>query len=98
MSASDQKKEHDRRKLFLDDMKLLQRDEYHEIFRIIKTNNVEYSENNNGVFFNVNLLSQEVFEKLNSFLQLCKLQRENDQKRTIEMETILVNQLKDEAL
>ena len=43
----------ERKKLFLEELKTLTTDQYYEIFRIIKRNDVEYSENSNGVFFDL---------------------------------------------
>ncbi len=81
----------------MEDIKTLQTDEYHEIFRILKRNDVEYSENTNGIFFDLNLVSDEVFEKLSTYMSLCVIQRDNEKKRTKEIESIRTNQLKDET-
>ena len=93
----DLKRAYERRKQFLDDTKTLEKEEYHEIFRILKKNEVEYSENSNGIFFDINTVSDEIFEKLIAFMELCKTQRSDEKKRNAEMETIRTKQLKDTA-
>jgi hypothetical protein len=94
---SDLKGGYERRKQFLDDTKTLEKEEYHEIFRILKKNDVEYSENSNGIFFDINTVSDEILEKLVAFMELCKTQRSDEKKRNAEMETIRTKQLKDTA-
>jgi len=80
--------EYDERKLFLDDLKLLNKDEYKEIFRILKRNNVEFSENSNGIFFDLVHISNPVFVEFLAFMKLCKEQRKSETERTAEMETL----------
>ena len=82
--------DYEQRKLFLDDLKLLEKDEYEEIFRILKRNNVAYSENSNGIFFDVSQLNTEVFTSLQTFMVLCKKQRMNETERTTEMDALRV--------
>jgi hypothetical protein len=80
-----------------DDSKTLEKEEYHEIFRILKKNSVEYSENSNGIFFDINTVSDEILDKLVTFMELCKTQRSEEKKRNAEMESIRTKQLKDTA-
>lgn len=85
------------RKQFAEDIKGLQTDEYHEIFRILKRNDVDFSENTNGIFFDLSQVPDDIFQKLSEYMTLCLLQRQNEKKRTDELESIRTNQLKDEA-
>ena len=80
--------DYDQRKLFLDDLKLLTKDEHEEIFRIIKRNQVDFSENSNGIFFDLVGVSSEVFELLKIFMELCKTQKNAEIMRTQEMESL----------
>ena len=50
MSSPDAKAEYDLKKKFLEDIKGLEKGILEEMFRVIKTNNIEYSENSNGIF------------------------------------------------
>ena len=80
--------EYELKKQILEELKLLSKEEYGEVFRIIKRPNVEYSENSNGIFFDLTQCSSEVFTKLVNFLELCKTQRKNEETRTHEMDTL----------
>ena len=80
--------EYDERKLFLEDLKLLNKDEYKEMFRILKRNNVEFSENSNGIFFDLVHISNQVFVEFVAFMKLCKEQRKSETERTAEMEIL----------
>ena len=77
-----EKHQYDRRKNFLDDLKLLSKPEYEEIFRIIKRGNVPYTENSNGIFFDVLQVSDPLFEQLTNYIILCKTQRFDEESRT----------------
>jgi hypothetical protein len=54
----------------------------------LKHHNVEFSENSNGVFFDLNTIPNEVFEDLTKFMTLCKTQRANEHTRKQEMDTL----------
>ncbi len=83
-----QKEEYERRKLFLEELKTLSKEQYEDIFRIIKRNNVEYSENSNGIFFDVLLLSDDVFKQLDQFIELSKVQTQSEEHRTYELDVL----------
>jgi hypothetical protein len=51
----------------------LHENEQVEIIKIIKNNNFKYTQNNNGVFINMNKLSDEILEKIDKFLEYSKL-------------------------
>jgi hypothetical protein len=87
------KYDYEQRRQVLDDIKNqgLTKEEYEELFRIIKRSNVEYSENSNGVFFDLSIVPDEVLEKIISFLELCKEQRKSEEVRTHELEFYLKN-------
>jgi hypothetical protein len=83
----------DKRAFFIDNLCKLVTSEYEELFRILKKNDGDWSENCNGIFFDVNRLSDNVFEKLYAFLEYCLKQRDDESKR-IE----LMNELKKDIL
>lgn len=70
-------KEYERRKAFLEALKKLHTSEYIDIVRILKQENVEYSENTNGIFFDVAKLSQETFDTLDKFMVFVNMNRKN---------------------
>ena len=56
----------------LAELKLLSKMEFIKVFEIIKQNKVEFSENSNGIFFDLSKIGAEVFEELNVYLEFCK--------------------------
>lgn len=82
--------EYERRKIFLDGLKGLTRAENIEIIRILQKHNAQFSENHNGVFFNVGLLAQEVFDALELFMGFT-----NTNRRSLADREKLMNSLSD---
>ena len=75
-AASLTQEEYEQRKLFADEVKLLTTNEMEEIYRILKARQAEYSENSNGVFFDVSKLPAETFGELQKFMVFCKKNRD----------------------
>jgi len=75
-AASLTQEEYDQRKLFADEIRLLTRNEMEEIYKLLKTKKAEYSENSNGVFFDVSKLPAEIFSDLQKFMIFCKKNRD----------------------
>lgn len=73
--------EYNRRKQFLNEITSLTNAELIEIVRILRIHKFIYSENTNGVFFNVATVSQDLFEALNSFIQFTKTSRNSIEDR-----------------
>ena len=76
-----ERKSFELRKQFLEDCKTLTQDQYADIFRILKKNDIPYSENSNGIFFDLQTVSEEPFLKLVSFMDLCKKQTADEETR-----------------
>jgi hypothetical protein len=91
--------DYEQRKQVLDDIKNqgLTKEEYEELFRIIKRDNVEYSENSNGIFFDLSLVPDMVIGKILGFLQFCKEQRKSEEIRTHDLEFYATNVADDEG-
>ena len=66
------KEEYEIRKLFCKEMETLSRSELEEIYRILRRENGKFSENSNGIFFDVCSLPASVFEALCKFVEFCK--------------------------
>lgn len=64
--------DYERRKQFCKEIETLSRSEMEEVYRILRRTGGEFSENSNGIFFEVGSLPAEVFEALWKFLQFCK--------------------------
>ena len=43
-----------------------------QIFKIFKSNDIKYSENSNGVFVNLNYLSENILDRIIIFIKFCQ--------------------------
>ena len=68
-------KEYEKRRYFLDSLKKLHASEYGDIVRILKQEGVTYSENTNGIFFDVSKISQKAFNALEKFMNFVNMNR-----------------------
>lgn len=59
--------EYERRRVFCDVIRGLNRSEHIEIARILRKNEIQFSENRSGIFFDMAKLSQPVYEELVKF-------------------------------
>ena len=83
--------EYDERKEFIEKLVCLVKSEYDEIFRIIKKADDQWSENSNGIFFDVSTLKQDTFDKLKSFMHFCMENRKEQEHRQKEMDALRNN-------
>jgi hypothetical protein len=67
--------EYDRRKKFLEDLKGLTNSEYIEIARILQRYKFAYSENLNGIFFNIVVLPQDLFDELEKYISFTQINK-----------------------
>jgi hypothetical protein len=81
---------YDERKKIFDTMKLLVKPEQEEIFRIIRKTKENYTENSNGIFFDLSLISEDTFEQIKEYLRFCLKTREEHEDRLKELETIRI--------
>jgi hypothetical protein len=80
--------EYERRREFLESLKGLTKAEYIEIVRILQKHDVSYSENANGIFFNVCLLEQTVFDALKQFMKFTQFNRRDLAEREMYMSSL----------
>jgi hypothetical protein len=80
--------EYERRKCFLDGLSGLTKSEYVEIIRILNKYEFAYSENDNGIFFNVCNVPQDLFDALELFLNFAQTNRKNLSERELFMSTL----------
>lgn len=73
--------EYERRRYFLDDLKTLSKTEAFKVYEILKKNNVEYTENSNGIFFDLVKLTNETFTELSSYMEFCQAVRKEQASR-----------------
>lgn len=79
--------EYEDRKQVLQELKKLVKSEQEQIFMILKRHRLEYSENSNGVFFDLSRVTQEAFEEIKKFLTFCQTNRSDFEAREREMES-----------
>jgi hypothetical protein len=83
--------EYDERKDFIEKLGSLVKSEHEEIFRIIKKADDQWSENSNGIFFDVSTLKKDTFDKLKSFMNFCMENRKEQEQRQKEMDALRTN-------
>jgi dsDNA-specific endonuclease/ATPase MutS2 len=81
---------YDERKKVFDTMKLLVKPEQEEIFRIIRKMKENYTENSNGIFFDLSIISDDTFIQIKEYLRFCLRTREEHEDRLKELETIRI--------
>ncbi len=79
----------DRKKVF-DNVKVLVKPEQEEIFRIIRKTKENYTENSNGIFFDLSTVSEDTFNQIKEYLIFCLKTRQEDAERLKELETIRI--------
>lgn len=68
----------------------LTQNELSELFKLIKKCNVNYTQNNNGVFLNLNWLSKENLIKINNYISFC-IKSQNEISKYEMMKNLLNN-------
>jgi len=63
--------------------KITSKNHYKQIFRIIKASGIKITQNSNGVFFNMNELSNETLQKIDEYIDSILLK--NNNKSNIDM-------------
>lgn len=77
--------DYDQRKEFCKDLSSLSRSEMEEMYRILRREGGEYSENSNGIFFDVAALPASVFQALWKFMEFCKSNAKDLEERSKQM-------------
>ena len=62
---------YDDKKRVFEDIKTLARPEQEELFRILRRMKESYTENSNGIFFDLTLISDQAFEQMKEYLRFC---------------------------
>jgi hypothetical protein len=79
---------YEQRKQYFENLKILVKSEYEEVFRILKRNKVEHTENSNGIFFDVSLLTPETFQQLEEHMNFCLQNRKAEENRSKQLATL----------
>jgi hypothetical protein len=81
---------YEKRKQLFENLKMLVASEYEEFYRILKRNNEQYTENSNGIFFDVMNLKDETFAEMEKFMEFCLKVRSDESLRLKEMNDLRV--------
>lgn len=79
---------YDERKHIFDTIHALVKPEQEEIFRIIRKYKVAYSENSNGIFFDLSTVPNDAFDQIKEYINFCMNNRKEHEERLKELETI----------
>jgi hypothetical protein len=91
---------YEERKKIFETMKVLVKPEQEEIYRIIRKSKENYTENSNGIFFDLALISDTTFLQIKEYLNFCLKTRQEMENRLKELEIIRIqneNYTDDEA-
>jgi hypothetical protein len=81
---------YEERKLFLDNIKILVKDEYENIYKILVEYKQNFMKNSNGIFFDVMELSDESFTEINKYMEFCLQNRKEEDSRKKQMDLLRV--------
>lgn len=79
------------RNYIFDNIKSLVASEYEEVFRIIRKNKESYSENSNGVFFDLSSVGYNTLHKIKEYIDFCLKTRQEHEVRLKDLESIRIH-------
>lgn len=79
------------RTYIFDHIKSLVSSEHEEIFRIIRKKRESFSENSNGIFFDLSSVSYDSLQNIKEYIDFCLKTRQDDQSRLKELESIRIH-------
>jgi hypothetical protein len=79
---------YEERKKIFDNLKMLEKPEQEEVFRIIRKTKENYTENSNGIFFDLAGISDDTFIQIKEYLNFCLKTRQEDAERLKDLEII----------
>ena len=79
----------ERKKLF-DNMKILVIPEQEEVYRILRRGKDSYTENSNGIFFDLANINEDTFLKIREYIEFCINNRKDDETRLKELQQIRI--------
>jgi dsDNA-specific endonuclease/ATPase MutS2 len=81
---------YEEKKRIFEDIKLLAKPEQEELFRILRRRKESYTENSNGIFFDLTLLGEDTFQDIKEYLHFCLQTRREHERRLRDLETLRI--------
>jgi hypothetical protein len=81
---------YEEKKRVFEDIKYLAKPEQEELFRILRRMKEPYTENSNGIFFDLTLISEPTFEQVKEYLHFCLRTRQEHEQRLKDLEIIRI--------
>ena len=81
---------YEEKKRVFEDIKHLAKPEQEELFRILRRMKEPYTENSNGIFFDLTLISEPTFEQVKEYLHFCLRTRQEHEQRLKDLEIIRI--------
>jgi hypothetical protein len=81
---------YDERKQIFETIKVLSKPEQEAIFRIIRKAKENYTENSNGIFFDLSDISDDTLLQIKDYLHFCLKTRQEHEDRLKELESIRI--------
>jgi hypothetical protein len=81
---------YEERKRLFEHIKMLVKPEQEEVFRIVRRMKESYTENSNGIFFDITNISNETFIQIQEYIDFCLKTRKEDADRLKELENIRI--------
>lgn len=92
MSTTEGQTEFETRKRLHEEIKKFNRTEQEELFRILKRENEEVSENRNGIFFDLTVIKESTLNKIKEWIVFCKKNTTDFEEREKEIELLTKGQ------
>ncbi len=86
-----------KKKKLMENIKKLSKDEHIEIFKIFLEDNISYSENNNGIFINLNNVKEKTLDNILKYIEYIEIKKSdlmNDEVKVEEKKELLGNSSK----
>ena len=60
----------DKKKIVYKIQKIKNKKDYFKLYKLVNNNNIQFTKNNNGIFFNINKLSNQTLQEIEFFLDI----------------------------
>ena len=78
------------RKEIFENINILVKSEHEEIFKIIRKHKITYTENSNGIFFDLNTVSDDALQQIKEYIVFCLKTRQEHESRLKDLESIRI--------